>query len=245
MRGFAISSAVEGYPLTADIMLALTENLRRFEAMWGVFLTDPASVQGLDPETRAGLIANAEVWGRRANVDVVWNAEIGAVDPDPNLSVVQLVAALPEGTPQGVIAYHTADGQGRPTSLISIVAAGLDWPSAMSHELKESRLDAPCSTTVPGPDGKRWALESDDPLEGSDYPENGVMVSNGAGPRYFGLTSEGPLAINPAVSEPFQELPTGYHEADGVAVFGDEVPPETRAHVLSEHGRPGLRRAKR
>jgi hypothetical protein len=230
-RGFALSSCVPDEPMTAQIALALTENLRRLEMLWAKFLTDPQR-------------AASRVWGCRANRDVLWTAEIGAVDPDPDLCVVQLVMALPAGTPDGVVAYHTLDANGRPLCLISYVAAGRDWPSAMSHELCEATVDPDCDETVKAPDGTTWDVEVADSVEGSDYEENGVRVSNAVGPAYFQL-SAGPLDIAGAVTAAFEQLPTGYHVADGSEVFGERVFEAKRAHVMSEAGRPGQRRKAR
>ena len=227
--GYALSSAVATAPMTEQIATALVETLRRCEAMWVDFLTDPTN-------------ENAKMWGSVANVAVLWSAETGAVDPDPALCVVQLTDALPAGTPSGVIAYHTEDACGRPLCLVSHVAAGGDWPSAMSHELHESRVDAPCTQSATAPDGSVWDLETDDPVEGSDYVESGVLVSNCAGPRYFGLAQDGPLDIAGAVTQPFQQLPTGYHAlADGSQVFGARVSAAKVAHARSPWGRPGRR----
>jgi hypothetical protein len=228
MRGYALSSAVEGEPITAQIALALAENLRRCEALWAKQITDPQS-------------AGARVWNCRAQVDVMWSATIGAVDPSPDLSVVQLVAALPAGTPAGVIAYHTVDDAGRPLCLISFVAAGSDWPSAVSHELCEARVDPTCDQTATAPDGRRFDLEVCDQLEGSDYLENGIKVANAAGPAFFGL-QPGPLDIAGVATVTFQTLPTGYAVIDGSEVFGEMVSDAKKAHVMSDHGRPGMRR---
>jgi hypothetical protein len=231
MKGFALSSAVEGAPLTPQIALALTENLRRCEALWVKQLTDPQE-------------SNARVWGCRAQVDVEWNAEVGAVNPDPQLSVVQLVATQREGTPPGVMADHYVDANGRPVCEIFYIACGSDWPSAMSHEICEARVDATCASTVKAPDGTTWDLEVCDSVEGSDYEENGVRVSNAVGPAYFQL-STGPLDIAGAVAAAFEQLPTGYHVADGQEFFGERVSEAKRAHVMSEAGRPGMRRTAR
>jgi hypothetical protein len=230
-RGFALSSCVPDEPMTAQIALALTENLRRCEMLWAKFLTDPQR-------------AASRVWGCRANRDVLWTAEIGAVDPDPDLCVVQLVMALPAGTPDGVVAYHTLDANGRPLCLISYVAAGKDWPSAMSHELCEATVDPDCDETVKAPDGTTWDLEVCDPAEGSDYEENGVRVSNAVGPAHFALSS-GPLDIAGAIANQFEILSTGYAVVNGAEVFGVDVSAAKRAHVMSECGRPGQRRKAR
>lgn len=228
----ALSSAMPDVPITEREAVALLQNLRRCEALWLKYLTDPQN-------------ANARIWGCAANVELRWSVETSAVDSSPDAVIVQLVAALPDGTPDGVIAYHTLDAQLRPLCLISYVAAGNDWVSAASHEIQESRVDATCTATAQAPDGSWWDLEVCDPVEGSDYEENGIMVANGVGPRYFFPQDTGPLDIVGAVSASYQELPTGYHVANGVEVFGERVSDAKRAHVLADHGRPGLRRKAR
>jgi hypothetical protein len=230
-RGYAISSDVEGFPITAEVGTALLQNLRRCEALWVKQLTDPQE-------------ANARVWGCRANVDVMWSAETGAVDPDPALCVVQLVPSLPAGVDANIIAYHTVDDSGRPLCLISYVAAGSDWPSAMSHEICESRVDATCNATVRAPDGRVFDLEVCDTVEGSDYEEASVRVANVVGPAYFGI-DRGPLDIAGVAAEPFQILPTGYAVIDGSEVFGAMVSGAKKDYILGTHGRPGIRRQRR
>ncbi len=230
MKGFALSSLVPEAPITSAIATALLQQLRRVEAMWVKQLTDPQS-------------ANARVWGCVAEVALEWSATIGEVAPG-DFAVVQLVTALPPGTPDNIIAYHTEDDLGRPLCLISYVNAGVDWPSACSHELAECRVDANCSATAKAPDGRTFALEVCDTAEGSDYEEAGVKVSNAVGPAYFCL-APGPLDIAGVMSEPFQILPTGYAVVDGSDIFGAMVPQTKKDHVLSSHGRPGIRRGKR
>jgi hypothetical protein len=251
MRGYALSSASQSVVIAPADALAFAESMKRHETMWGLFLSNPESILGLDPETLEGLVANAEKWEHRANVDVVWNAEIGVVNPDPNLSVIQIVDALPPGTPPGVIAYHDTDELGRPRSLISYVAAGSAWLSAVLHEGHESRSDASCRATVRMPDGRRLDLETDDPFEGSDFPENGRMVSNSGGPRYFGLTTTGVwdlrqmAGFEPAMTTVCGCLDTGYRVIDGAADFGPMVSEAKKAYVRGECGRPGMRRKAR
>jgi hypothetical protein len=167
-------------------------------------------------------------------VRVVWGASIGAVDPDPTLVVVQLVEALPAGTPATDIAYHTVDAMGRPLCLISYVAAGSDWPSAMSHELAETRCDATCQLrSGPAPDRTTWDLEVCDPVQDTDFVLSGVKVANVCGPAFFGLpgTEGGPLDIARAAQQPFHELPGGYHDGSAGLVFGEHVSAAKRDEV--------------
>lgn len=222
VRGFAISSAVEGIPVTPAIATALAEQMLQLEGpqMWGPYLTDESS-------------PNAQEWGLRAHVDIVWSSEIGAVDPDLTLAVVQLVSALPAGTPAEDIAYHTVDALGRPLCLISYVAAGSDWVSAMSHELCEARVNARVNMqSPPAPDGTTWDLEVCDPVQGTDYAINGVMVANFVGPSFFALPgATGPLDANRATQQAFHELPGGYHDGSVGQVFGAYVSAAKEAEV--------------
>jgi hypothetical protein len=232
MIGFALSSAVPSAPITNQIATALLENLRRCEALW---LQQNTDVQD----------ANAREWGCVANVELRWSAETGAVDPSPDLAVVQLVQDLPPGTPPGDMAYHTVDPQGRPLCLISYSACGDNWPSAASHEICECREDAPCTIQCDAPDGTKWDREVCDPVQGSDYSENGVMVSNVVGPRYFNLQMTGPFDIAGAVTGAFQQLSGGYHDGSAGQVFGDKVPPEKREYLARVGVRGKLQKAGR
>ena len=210
MKGYALSSFVEGVPITEEIAIALLENLRRLEALWVKQLTDPQS-------------ANARVWGCAANVELRWSPEVGKIDLDPELAVVQLVAALPAGTPAEFIAEHDIDDLGRPRCSISYVAAGSDWIAAASHEIGESRVNPLCDQqSPPAPDGTTWDLEVADPAQGSDYVEPGTTfaVANHVGPAFFGL-DKGPLDITGVVKAPFEQLPSAYHDGSAGQVKGE------------------------
>jgi hypothetical protein len=234
MKGFAIASFVESVPMSAEEATAFLENLRRAEALWFHQVTDPQS-------------SNAREWGCVANVELRWSPEIGRLDTDPDLAVVQLVMALPAGTPEGFIAYHDVDELNRPRCLISYVAAGSDWPSAMSHELCEARVNPLCNQqSPPAPDGSTWDLEVCDPCQGSDYIEPGttVRVSNVVGPAFFGL-DKGPLDIAGIVKAPFGELPGGYHDGSVGQVFGERVSDAKRAEVAAHGVRGKKQRAQK
>jgi hypothetical protein len=234
-RGYALSSAVDDAPITPEIASALLAVLRQIESanMWLDLLTSPATCTLL-PEAEAcrpALIANAAVWGNRERVDFLYDVAIGAVDPDPTLSVIQLVPALPPGTPPGDIAYHTVDAMGRPLALISYVAAGSDWVAAAAHEL-EDRVNPTClAQSAPAPDGTTHDLESADEVEGSDHVIGGISVANHVGPRYFGLVATGALDIAGAATKAFGQLLTGYHDGSAGIVMGEEVGEDRRNEV--------------
>jgi hypothetical protein len=234
MIGFALSSAVPGVPVTQEIADAILCQLRRTEALWAKFLTDPQR-------------ANAREWGCAANVELRWSPEVGAVDPDPGLCVVRLMPALPPGTPEGFIADHDVDDLGRPRCSISYVAAGSNWPSAASHEIAETRVNPLCDEqSPPGPDGTTWDLEVCDPVQETDYVEAGttVRVANACGPAFFGL-DHGPLDIAGAVTAPFHELASGYHDGSDGQHFGLAVPPVKVAEVEARGVRGKRQKAQR
>lgn len=232
-QGFALSSDVAEAPLTAEIASAMIEQLRQTEVIWEDLLTDPR-----DP--------NARIWGCYKQVDVTWNPQIDAVEKNVSFASVRLVASIPDAPEDE--AYHTEDRYGHPLCLISYAACGGSWPSAMSHEIAECRCDATCLLTVNAPGNFKWAREVCDPVQGSDYVAQGtnVAVSNVVGPAYFGLAASGRLDLAGAVTAPFQQLPSGYHEqisrnGDTANIFGDRVTAEKRAYVQRVGVRGGLR----
>lgn len=207
MKGYALASFVPGVPITEQIATAFFQNLRRIEALWIRELTD---VQR----------ANARVWSCVANVELRWSPEIGKVDLDPELAPIILMPALPPGTPADFLADHDIDEMGRPRCSISYVACGSDWLSAASHEL-ESRVNPLCNEqSPPAPDGTTWDLECADPVQGSDYLENGIMVANHVGPAFFGI-DRGPLDIVGVVKAPWVQLPGGYHDGSAGQIMGE------------------------
>jgi hypothetical protein len=233
MKGYALSSFVDGVPITEAIASALLMNLRRLEALWSKDLTDPQNPA-------------ARVWRCAANVELRWSPEIGKIDLDPELAVIQLVPALPPGTPEGFIADHDVDEIGRPRCSISYVACGSDWPAAAAHEL-ESRVNPMCDRrSPPAPDGTRWDLETADPVQGSDYVEPGttIPVANHVGPAFFGLDN-GPLDIAGVVKAPFEELATGYHDGSAGQVFGERVSDAKRQEVVAHGVRGKKQRAQK
>jgi hypothetical protein len=210
LKGYALSSFVDGVPITKENATALAANLRRLEAMWHHDLTDSNSPAAL-------------LWGGAANVELRWSPEIGKVDEDPELAVIRLVPALPSGTPANFIADHDVDELGRPRCSISYVACGSDWVAAASHEL-ESRVNPMCDRrSPPAPDGTQWDLETADPVQGSDYVEPGmtIRVANHVGPAFFGMDT-GPLDIAGAVTALWRQLPEGYHDGSSGVVNGEK-----------------------
>jgi hypothetical protein len=241
MIGFGVSSSVPEAPVTPEIGTALLEHLRRVEALWAPYLVEPETAPGnLDAIAREGLVNNAEKWGRLPNVGLEYTTVVGDVSPAANICRVELLPdfrAFPEVPPEDE-AFHMVDSLGRQVAYLSFAACGADWVSAAAHEIGEARIDADCSNSFPRGDGTRWAAEVADSLEGTDYTEPGgaIRVANVAGPRYFGITDEGPLDIAGAVYEPWQEPPGAYHTviaADGTEtqIYGEQVPPEKRAEL--------------
>lgn len=245
MKGYALSSSVAAMPITPEIARAHVESLRRTEAMWHDYLTAPDSKD-------LAATANAAMWGRLAQVAFVYTLEVGKIPDDPDMCRIELIADFSQfkDVPDDFIAFHTIDAIGRPVCYINAAAAGADWTAASTHEVHESRVDGPCFGTVIAPNGNSWAREVCDSVQGSEYEEwmcAGIKVANAVGPRYFGLSEQGPLDIAGAVTEQFQQLPGGYHEETGpdgetANVYGEGVSEVTRARIERTGPRAGFRR---
>ena len=249
MKGFAISSEVPEAPITFEGAEAATMTLRRLEKWW------------------ADECSRDTVWERQANVDVKWSPVVGDMLPDPEYAVVHVVRGFTEPGTENDVAFHTLDDKGRPVCLISWEqvqreGGSLTGPnglwSAITHEIKEARIDALCNRTAALPnDAGRTPIEVDDWLQGSDYEEPGcpgVFVSNSAGPGFFVAGTVRALGLDiasdvrsPTVTQAFQETPGGYHEVDhwdGTTslVFGDRVPGDKADRIRRTGARGGLRR---
>lgn len=248
MKGYAISSEVAEAPITEARAVAITKSLRRLEAWWSEELKSCAA------------------WENLPNVEVKWSPDVGAILPDLEFAVVHVVPAFTEPGTENDIAFHTVDEFGRPMCKISwaaVLAEGgsLDGPnglvSAISHEVDESRIDAPCTEVVPLPGGgdKTTSLEVCDWVQGADYEEDGspgIFVANAVGPRFFREGEAGRLDIasdlrEPTVTSAFQETPGGYHDVISpdspvTFVFGDEMTEAKRARVTRTGPRGGMRR---
>lgn len=262
MKSYAISSAVPAAPITATHALAFERSLRRLEAWWKDYLTGTLWKNGDGTSVDLGAI-----WEQRANVDVLWSPETGVVPEDTEASVVQLVEQLSNAQARaaGFIAYHSVDSAGRPFCEISYAMAGADWPSAVMHEMQESRVNGLCTGDVTLPGGVAGTgitgLEVADWVEGSDYEEvgcPGIWLSNAVGPGFFlvGTTRAEGLDIAsdlraPSVTAAMVQLPGGYHDVEAIGagtetfVYGEMVTDITKARLEAQGVRGGMVRKAR
>lgn len=257
MKGYALSSAVAAVNMTAEAAEAFTKGLRRLEAWWANYLTGKVLWVNAD----GSAVNLGERWESLANVAVVWSPDMGAIPEDIEMSVVQLVETLPPGTPPDDVAYHTVDEWGRPVCLVSWEMARDAWPEAMMHEILESRVDAPCTSTVKNADGLIEPLEVCDRLQNTPYWEPGspgFALANAYGPQGFviGATRAAGLDIAsdlraPTVTASFGQTSTGYHETEGPAGeramnYGPDVSEADRARLDRTGPRGGqVREARR
>ena len=244
---FALSSEVPAYPVTVEVATACLERLRQIEEMWFAFLTAPEETPycKAHPGEITDLAANADAWGRAANVGLEFTTIVGDVPAAPDAARVHLVAnfsAFPDVNPD-FVAFHTIDDHGREVCYVNTSACGAGWPEAAIHEILEARVNGTCSAmSAVAPDGSRWDLEVSDPVQGTGFsaPGTSVLAENAVGPRFFGLSDEGPLDITGAASRPFEEIESGYHSGSAGIVYGDRVPAAKRAELLA-HGVRGKR----
>lgn len=247
MKSFALSSCVPGVAITAAHALAFERSLRRLEAWWKPYLTGTPFL-GQDI---------GAAWEHLENVGLAWSPDLGAVPEDVEAAVVQLVEDLPDAAAAaaGDVAYHTLDDYQRPVCYVSYRQCQGSWPSAMMHELHESRVDPVCSAVATLPIGALTSLEVCDWVQGSDYLEvgcPGILLANAVGPDFFLQGSKRTEGLDiasdlrpPSVTAAFAELAGGYHNSitGGTEsfVFGERVHTELRARVE----RLGVRHGKR
>jgi hypothetical protein len=98
----------------------------------------------------------------------------------------------------------------------------------ISHEVLEILGDPYITWWADGNDGRQYALEVCDPVEGDAYVIDGVSVSNFVGPRYFSA-GPGPYDWMRKLSAPFSMSPGGYlivrsPGGEPSQIFGAEFP---------------------
>ena len=117
----------------------------------------------------------------------------------------------------GALAYHDLTPDGLPVSKV-FVKTTLDDKQLVSmsasHELVEMLVDPAINMMTSGPDPKTmYAYESADPVEESDFPVNGIAMSDFVYPAYF-ETFRKPKSVQfdqmSQVTKPFQILKGGY-----------------------------------
>jgi hypothetical protein len=144
----------------------------------------------------------------------------------------------------GALGYH--DDEDTPGGIVGIKTSmddGISWSSVLSHEVGELLVD-PWAMLAYEDDGRFWALEICDPVEGTSYEINGVEVSNFVLPSWFRSGAAGPYDHLGVLTSPLSLAPGGYamyREGGGgwQQINADHVRHSKRL------ARPGSRRAKR
>jgi hypothetical protein len=149
-----------------------------------------------------------------------------------------VIAVLDNADQAGALGYHATQPDGRPFARIfvePILANGgqylhgsLSLSVTISHEILETIGDPFCNWWCDGLDGKQYALELCDPVEGDSYEIDGVAVSNFVGPRWFS-DGNGPYDWMGNVHGPCAMSPGGYMivrypGGEPSQVFGEAFP---------------------
>ena len=141
----------------------------------------------------------------------------------PGAAVIAVVDTIP-GAPAGVLGYHTETGSvisgfvaaSPPLDAGGQVLTG-DWSvaSVLSHEVLEALGDPRINLWGDDGQGRLWAYEACDAVEGPSYPVTlpsgqSVSVSNFLLPAWFDPQAAGKVDHLGLAGAPFTILPTGY-----------------------------------
>jgi hypothetical protein len=115
------------------------------------------------------------------------------------------------------LAYHDLTPDGLPEAKVFVKTTLADKQLvsvSASHELVEMLVDPAINMMTTGPDPKAtYAYESADPVEETDFPVDGIPMSNFVYPSYFEIFHKpGSVQFDymKKVNKPFQILPGGY-----------------------------------
>jgi hypothetical protein len=117
----------------------------------------------------------------------------------------------------GALGYHTDDVV--PWGMIGVSTSerdGVPWSSVLSHELLEMLVD-PWATLSAQAGNDVVALEVSDPVEGSPYSVDGVMLENFVLPSWFEPGSQPPYDFLGVLKAPLSLAPGGYMQAAKIA----------------------------
>ncbi len=133
---------------------------------------------------------------------------------------------LDEPDQDGVLGYHGEDSNGVPYIKVfanpslayggSVLSGAGSIATTLSHEALELAADGPANKWVDGPDGRDYAYEVCDAVEGDAYPilvdGTFVSVSNFVFPAYFDPRAEAGSRFDQMgkLGRPFTMTPGGY-----------------------------------
>lgn len=138
------------------------------------------------------------------------------------LEFAALAYIIDEPDIDGALGYHDEDEDGRPYIKVFVdptldhggaVLTGADAVSVtLSHEVLELVGDSPANKWVDGPDGRDYAYELCDAVEGDVYDVDGVSVSNFVLPAFFDPRAEEGSRMDHLfkLTRPFTMTPGGY-----------------------------------
>jgi hypothetical protein len=160
-----------------------------------------------------------------------------------------ILAILDSADEAGALGYHAETGDGRPYGRVFVKVTLQDGgtvSSVLSHEACEMFGDRVCNRWAQAPDGRMWALELCDAVQGDSYMKNGVEVSNFVTQAFFDDTPApgAKLDFLGKLSAPFTLSPGGY----SVVMAGGrvhQIQADGRAlgfHELAEHKQHGAAR---
>ena len=114
----------------------------------------------------------------------------------------------------GALAYHDITNKGWPILKVFVKTTLADKALvsvSASHELAEALVDPGCDLWCQGPGGFMYAYESADAVEETDFPVNGIPMSNFVTPLWYeSYRKSGKFDHLGKCSKPFQLLPGGY-----------------------------------
>ena len=149
----------------------------------------------------------APVWGTPAKLVKTTDFQKGA----------WAIVFLDDADQPGALAYHDLTPDGLPESKVFVKTTLNDKQLvsvSASHELVEMLVDPAINLQSTGPDPKTiYAYESADPVEETDFPVNGIAMSNFVHPAYFeNFRKAGSAQFDHMgkVNKPFQILSGGY-----------------------------------
>lgn len=153
---------------------------------------------------------------------------------------------------EGALGYHDESDVGLPIMKIFPLLDkqdGVSWSSTASHELLETLADPNIAKCAQGVDGKIWAYEVCDGVEGDSYKIGDVEVSNFVLPPYFETPSnwkklkldylglcKAPLELRPAGYNQYFDATKGWQ-----AVYAEKVSSTKMARIQAKLSRVSRR----
>ena len=150
-------------------------------------------------------------------VSPVWGAPARLVKTSSFQKGAWAMVFLDDADQPQALAYHDLTPDGLPEAKVFVKTTLADKQLvsvSASHELVEMLVDPAINMMTTGPDPKAtYAYESADPVEETDFPVDGIPMSNFVYPSYFEIFHKpGSVQFDylKKINKPFQILPGGY-----------------------------------